>query len=432
MSAKSEAKASKFRRQPVARHGALSSPNPFVQVLTILGAMLVVAAVSVAAIGGFYVWDASRALDETSVSLGNDELPPHIGEIEGGVNMLVVGTDSCEGQDLKLFPRCAHDDGGERNDVTMLVHISDSPRRVTVVSFPRDMIVPIPSCENPEGGAYPAMSAQMINASYMYGGLPCTVTTVEELTGVDIQFAAAIRWTGVINMSDAIGGVDVCLSGDVKDRHTGLDLKAGEHTLVGAEALQFLRIRHGIGDGSDLGRISNQQQFMGSLVRKLQSGAVLSNYPVLLNLANTAVRQVNEGQLVLSESLSNPQRMVQIAMAVSDVSYEDIKFVQYPTVYAPGGGRVLPVTSDADQLFAALAENKPIALTGEVSGGNGVEVVGEAGGPTPAPTDGPSGTPSATPDATATPPADGDAAVELPSGITGQSAAQVTCTRAQG
>ncbi|WP_394279800.1 LCP family protein [Microbacterium sp.] len=439
MSAKPRATASKFRRQPVARHGALTSPNPFVQLLTIAGAILAVVVVSVSAIGGFYVWDAARALGESGVSIGDETLPPHIGEIEGGVNMLVVGTDSCEGQDLALFPRCKKDDGGERNDVTMLLHISDEPRRVTVVSFPRDMIVPIPSCENPEtGGSYSAMSAQMINASYMYGGLGCTVSTVEELTGVDVQFAASIRWTGVINMSDAIGGVDVCVSDDISDTHTGLNLAAGQHTLVGAEALQFLRIRHGIGDGSDLGRISNQQQFMGSLVRKLQSTATLSNYPALINLANTAVRQVNEGQLTLSESLTNPQRMAQIAMAVADVPYEDIVFVQYPTTYAPGGGRVLPVSSAADVLFTALEENKAIRVTGNASGGNGVEVVGEAGdgatGETPAPTatESPDGEAGETPDVTSTPAptASGDA-VELPSEINGQSANQVTCTVAE-
>lgn len=133
----------------------------------------------------------------------------------------------------------------------MLVHISDAPRRVTVVSIPRDMLVSIPSCTGEDGTQYSAMSSQMINVSYMYGGLACSVLTVEKLTGVDIQFAAAIRWTGVINMSDAIGGVDVCLSDDIRDVNTGLDLAAGQHTLVGAEALQFLRIRHGIGDGSD-------------------------------------------------------------------------------------------------------------------------------------------------------------------------------------
>lgn len=421
-------------RQPVARHGILSSPSPLRQVMAILGAMVAVVAISVGAVGAFYVWDAARALRDNSVSIGDETLPPELGEIEGGVNMLVVGTDSCEGQDVKLFPRCKHDAGGERNDVTMLVHISDSPRRVTVVSFPRDMIVPIPSCPAEGGGSYSAMSAQMINSSYMYGGLPCTVLTVEALTGIDIQYAAAIRWTGVINMSDAIGGVDVCVAADIKDKHTGLDLKAGSHTLVGAQALQFLRIRHGIGDGSDLGRISNQQQFMSSLVRKLQSDGVLANPSVLFNIATTAVSQVQDGQLVLSDSLTNPQRMVQIAMAVKSVPYKDIVFVQYPTKYAPGGGRVLPVTDAASVLFEALAENRPVKLTGSASQGYGVEVIGEAEQPTPSPTA--TASESGSPKPTKTPkpsktPKPTETAVELPNAIAGQTAADVTCTQAE-
>jgi len=439
VSASPEAKASP-RRQPVARHGILSSPHPFLQVLTVLGAMIAVVVISAGAVGAFAVWDSARAVADSGVSLGDEEveLPPTLGEIEGGVNMLVVGTDSCEGQDLTLFPRCANDDAeGERNDVTMLVHISDAPRRVTVVSFPRDMVVPIPSCTGDDGTQYSSMSAQMINSSYMYGGLPCTVLTVENLTGIDIQFAAAIRWTGVINMSDAIGGVDVCLSDDVSDVHTGLNLTKGPHTLVGAEALQFLRIRHGIGDGSDLGRISNQQQFMSSMVRKLQSEGVLGNPGTLLNLATTAVRQVTSDppQIVLSQSLANPQRMVQIAMAVRSVPYEDIVFVQYPTEYATGGSRVLPVTWAADELFAALAANQPIRLTGDTSQGHGVEVVGEAEQPVAEPTA------PATPDATDAPAATdapveseappAEAGVDLPSVISGQTAAQVTCTVAE-
>ena len=438
MSVSPEAKASKRRRQPVARHGVLKSPNPFLQILTVLGAIVAVVAISVGAVGTFALWDASRAVADNSVALegsSDAQLPPSIGEIEGGVNMLVVGTDSCEGQDLALFPRCGiDDDGGERNDVTMLVHISDAPRRVTVVSFPRDMLVSIPSCPDDNGGRYSAMSSQMMNASYMYGGLACTVLTVKQLTGIDIQFAASIRWTGVINMSDAIGGVDVCLADDIKDGNTGLDLKAGTHTLQGAEALQFLRIRHGIGDGSDLGRISNQQQFMSSMVRKLQSGGVLADPQTLFNLATTAVQQVTSKQLVLSESLANPTRMVQIAMAIKDVAYEDIVFVQYPTVYDGGGVHVLPVTSAADVLFDALANNQPIRLTGDASQGYGVQVEGTATKPGTEETAAP--TPEATADAgapaaTDAPVAPVDDTVDLPSSISGTTAAQVTCTVAE-
>jgi LCP family protein required for cell wall assembly len=416
----------------VARHARLSSPHPAGQIAKLVAVALIVLLVSGVGTGAFAFWETTQTIADNSVKLEDEkQLPPSIGEIEGGVNLLLVGTDSCKGQSTKLFPRCKHDPGGERNDVTMLVHIGDDPRRVTVVSFPRDMLVPIPSCPDGKGGHYDAMSSQMLNSSYMYGGLACTVLTVEKLSGLDIQFAGAIRWTGVINMSDAIGGVDVCVSGEIDDRNTGLHLKAGTHNLKGNKALQFLRIRHGIGDGSDLGRISNQQQFLSSMIRKLQSGAVLSNPSTLFGLANTAVQQVSKKQLVLSDSLSNPTRMVQIAMAVKDVDYKDIVFLQYPTAYEQGRGasKVVPRTGPAKVLFQALKDNKAIKLTGKTSQGFGVEVKGEASKPTTAPTPGTSGSPTTTP---TTPPVDPDAdAVELPSAIAGQTAAQVTCTLPQ-
>lgn len=428
-------------RAPLARHGALKSRHPFMTVVAMLGVVLGVFGVSAAGIAAYNVWDATQAITANAVVLDGDKpLPPSLGAIEGGVNILMAGTDSCEGANAALSGACkAKTTEGERNDVTMLVHISDEPRRVTVVSFPRDMLVPIPSCPKEDGsGNYSAMSSQMINASYEYGGLACTVLTVESLIEDEIDFAAAIRWTGVINMSDAIGGVDVCVAGDISDSHTGLNLKAGNHTLQGVQALQFLRIRHGIGDGSDLGRISNQQQFMSSMVRKLQSGAVLSNPATLLNLASTAISQVQQGQLVLSSGLTNPTLMVQIAMAVKDVPYEDIVFVQYPTRYAAGDGasRVMPVKDAAKVLFDALKANQPLTLTGDASQGYGVEVTGEAVkpevAPTPAPTAdaGDTAPPAETPVTAETPAA--ETRVELPSDIAGQTAAQTTCTVPEG
>ncbi|MEU1972683.1 LCP family protein [Microbacterium sp. NPDC019599] len=439
------ARSSQTGRETIARHGRLRSPHPILGLLAMLGITALVLVVSVTGVAAFSVWNAASAIADNAVVLdGDDSIPPSLGAIEGGVNLLLVGTDSCEGQDVALFPRCANDDSpGERNDVTMLVHISDSPRRVTVVSIPRDMLVDIPACAQEDGGESSPMWGEMINASYFYGGLGCTARTVEQLTGESIQFAAAIRWTGVIHMSDAIGGVDVCVAGDISDEHTGLSLTAGQHTLQGVQALQFLRIRHGIGDGSDLGRISNQQQFMSSMVRKLQSDAVLANPSVLLNLATTAMSQVTQGQLVLSSGLTNPRLMVQIAMAVKDVAYEDIVFVQYPTYYrarvGTEGSDVLPVTSAADVLFEALRNNQPLTLTGEASQGYGVEVTGEAAQPTPSASATPDAEPgsdaepdaSANPDPAVTEPAAPEERVELPSDIAGQTAAQVTCTQPQ-
>ncbi len=414
-------------RGTVARHARLTSPRPVGQVLTLLAVALVVVLIGGATIAGFYAWNAVAAVSDKSVTLENQrQLPPSIGEIEGGVNLLVVGTDSCEGQSLELFPRCgAKDAGGERNDVTMLVHIGDDPRRVTVVSFPRDLLVPIPSCTNEDGRIHSASSAEPLNASYMYGGLACTAKTISALTEMDIDFAAAIRWTGVINISNAIGGVDVCLADDIDDRETNLHLTAGTHNLQGAEALQFLRMRKGIGDGSDLGRISNQQQFLSSLIRKLRSDEVLADPGRLFTLANTAIQQVNEGQLRLDDNLSNPTRMVQIAMAVKDVPYEDIVFLQYPNAGHSDGIHVVPLREPATVLFQALTDNKAIALTG--TQGKSQNLVGEVAPPQPSE----SAPASPSPGTTATdPPPDPDAdAVALPSEITGQTANQETCTK---
>lgn len=413
-------------RATAARHARVGSRHPLARLFTIIGVVLAVALVSGAGVAGFALWNAADTIASKSVELGDEELlPPSMGAIEGDVTMLLVGTDSCDGQDIALFPRCAEDDGGERNDVTMLVRISDNPRRVTVVSIPRDMLVSLPACPKDGGGQWPAESSAMMNASYTHGGLPCSVLTVEKLTGVDIQYAAAVRWTGVINLSDAVGGVDVCVQGDIDDGHTGLHLTAGTHTLQGAEALQFLRIRHGIGDGSDLGRISNQQQFMSSLVRKLQSDEVLTNPTTLFTFASVAMQQVSSGQLVLSQGLANPTRMVQIAMALKSVPFEDFVFVQYPTTYTSDFTRVLPVREDAEALFAALAENKALHLTGEASQGSGVDVQGDA---TPLPPV----TPSPTPGVTGEPAPVIDEAVELPDSISGTTAAQITCTRPEG
>jgi len=121
-------------------------------------------------------------------------------------------------------------------------------------------------------------------------------------------------------------------------------------------------------------------------------------------------------------------------MAVKSVPYKDIVFVQYPTKYAPGGGRVLPVTDAASVLFEALAENRPVKLTGSASQGYGVEVIGEAEQPTPTPTA--TASESGSPKPTKTPkpsktPKPTETAVELPNAIAGQTAADVTCTQAE-
>jgi LCP family protein required for cell wall assembly len=271
----------------------------------------------------------------------------------------------------------------------------------------------------------------MFNSALSRGGLGCVVLTVEKLTGVQIPFAAAVDFNGVSAMSNAIGGVTVCLASPVTDAYTNppLDLPAGQNTLVGDQALSFLRSRHGVGDGSDLGRISNQQVFLSALARKVVSGGVLSNPVQLYGLAKAAVKNITP-----SESLANPTTLVQIGLAMQDTGLGNMVFVQYPVYSDPdNANRVVVNQNAADVLDNALVKDLPVQITG---------TTGRAAETTPGPTLSPAppatpATPTATPIAPTSPstpapsvaPTPGQTTVPLPTDITGQTAAQQTCTK---
>jgi LCP family protein required for cell wall assembly len=417
------------RRTPIARHGQLRSPSAAGQLLKLIGIAMAVVLVSGIGVAGFVLGGMLSTVSANAVELDHQkELPPDIAAYKGGFDILLTGVDTCEPKYKDLFgARCTGKDaGGTLNDVNLLVHVSSGPRRVTVVSFPRDLMIPIPACTDANNRTYSAMSKQQLNVAYEHGGekggLNCVAKTVSSLVGgEDIEFAAKVTFGGVIEITNAIGGVDVCLANPIRDRFTGLDMAAGDHTIQGMQALQFLRTRHGVGDGSDLGRISNQQQYMSSLVRKLVSGQVLGNVGTVLKLADTGLNN-----LETSTSLANPMTIAQIALAIKDVPFQDFVFVQYPTMYDPADpNRVIPDKRNATILWDAIKANSQLQITHEYDKNDGVVVKDAApetptapATPTRSPTDAPTGTPTDAPtDVT-----------QLPSAIKGTSAAQVTCS----
>lgn len=407
------------RRRTLARHGQQRSPGAVSQLLKFIAIGLAVVLVSGLGVAAYVVYDLSSTVTANAVELdGTENLPPDIGEYKEGFNLLLTGVDTCEEAYAQYFgPRCTGADSeGTLNDVNLLVHVSQEPRRITVVSFPRDLMLPIPECEDENGNATPAMSKQPLNVAYTDGGLNCVRNTITQLTGQEIQFAASVTFGGVIEITNAIGGVDVCLANPIKDKYTGLDMAAGTHTVQGLQALQFLRTRHGVGDGSDLGRIGNQQQYMSSLVRKLISSDTLGNVPVMLKLANTGL-----SNLEASTSLADPMKIVQIALAVKSVPFEDIVFLQYPTVTdSDNPNKVVANKSAAQTMWDAINENAQLQVTHENTANDGVVVTD----PGPATTD-PATTDPAVPDPETTEPSN---VVALPDSIKGNSAAQQTCS----
>lgn len=390
----------------LARHGRLRRRSAVTTILKFVSAAVAVVLVSGAAVAGYAVWDISNSAQPGVALIGETEgPPPDIGAIEGGVNLLLVGSDSGEGNP-------AYGRRGENlNDVTILLHISADHTNATVVSFPRDLFVPIPSCPRENGnGNWGAQSSNKINVALTYGGLACAVQTVTDLTGVSIPFAAKIEFNGVIEMSNAIGGVTVCVASAINDGQIGLHLDAGEHTLQGWDALMFLRSRYGVNGGTDIARISNQQVFLSALVREGKSSETLSDPIKVYGLAKAAVDNMQ-----VSNSLNNPLTLASIAIAMKNISPENIQLVQYPSHFGSsnGVGGVLPNQQDANVLFSAIINDLPVKLTG--STGPGSEVKTDAAPVEP------------------TDPANQPLQdyVELPSGITGQNSAQETCSKGQ-
>ncbi|GAA2449070.1 LCP family protein [Agromyces soli] len=411
----------------LARHGRLRRSAAWKTILKGVAAVAAVTLVSGGAVAAYAAWDLASSAQPT-VTLDSEKVlegVPDVGAIEGGVNLLVIGSDSRQGQGDGFGD--PDEETAVLNDVTMLMHIAEDHSHVEVVSFPRDMYVPVPgTCTDPENPdeELSALSSVKLNSVLAYGGMDCVVKTVEELTGVTIPFAGIVQFMGVAGLSEAIGGVEVCVAEPIEDPYTDTYLTAGMHELSGLAALQFLRVRHGVGDGSDLGRISNQQVFLSALARQLQSDGTLGDPVKLYSIAKVALANMQ-----LSSSLTDPTRMISIAKAMKDVDLSKIAFIQYPTGYMDDG--VVPAES-AELVNQALQNDEPITFDPNADQTD----FASAADPT-APPASPSAEVAAEGDTGEAPAEDAssDAPVEstpppgsLPSDVTGQTAAEVRCS----
>jgi LCP family protein required for cell wall assembly len=331
----------------------------------------VVVGAGLVAVGGgfFYVTSQLNAAGiEVFSTDGETFTPPTAAEINGPINVLVVGSDTREDQGDTNYGEV----GTNLADVIILVHISEDRSNAVAMSFPRDLMVPVPACPNPNGGEpYPAREFVQINSTMNYGGPACTLLAVQALTGVTIPYLGVIDFKGVIAMSEAIGGVEVCVSEPINDDKSKLYLDAGYHTLEGADALAFLRTRYGVGDGSDLSRISNQQVFLTSLVRKLKDEGALTNPFTMFRLATAALEN-----MTLSKSLTDISVLFGIAREVNDVDLDKITFIKLPVYDLDGdyAGRVAAIPERSQLLFDLIANDEPLILE-KANPGTGAVVV---------------------------------------------------------
>lgn len=405
-----------MKRTPLAQHAPNRTPSAWRTLLRLLGIGLAVVTVSAVAVAGYVVVDLTQRAGDDAVKLeaAPKAPPPSLGEFDGPFSMLLIGTDECGEVSKKLLgKRCQREDG-VLNDINLLVHVSAAPRRVTVVSLPRDLMLKVPQCTRKDGSAASGMRKAPINTVYAHAGLSCVAKTVSELSGIDIGFAAKLSFDGVMKITDAIGGVEVCIGpkGLHDKKYTGIDWPPGPRIIKGFEALQFIRVRHGIGNNSDLSRISNQQQYMSRLARTILSSETLTDIPKMLRLASTIVDNVQA-----SEELADPVRLAQLALTMKGVRYDDFLFLQLPTLDDPDAPtqRVVENTGAAEPMWEAIRSGGSMQITGAASNGGSATVETPT---TPPPSPSSSPTPSSTPPGTTV----------LPTEITGIDLNQQTCT----
>lgn len=287
-------------------------------------------------------------LSGNSRSIGSSDGKP--------LNILLIGSDTRSSkEDCKIGGACAGSTptavkGSEATgnaDVEMLLHVSADRKHAEVVSIPRDTITDIPDCTGPDGNVVKARRDRVNSA--LTAGPECSVRTVSALTGITIPHVAVVDFAGVITLTNALGGVPVCVSDDVYDPYSHLKLSKGEHQVQGASALAFLRTRHSFGDGSDIGRSRAQHLFMNSLIRSLRSAGTLSDPVKLYNVADAATKA-----LTVDKGLAGVSSIKDLYNQLNKVPSNDIAFSTMPNVPDPSNPNVVLPAPRAAALFERL------------------------------------------------------------------------------
>ncbi|MFF5495479.1 LCP family protein [Streptomyces aquilus] len=272
----------------------------------------------------------------------------------GSENILVLGSDTRSGSNKKLGGGA--DDGSARSDTAMIVHVYEGHKKASVVSIPRDTLVDRPECTDTDGNAHDAASMVMFNSAYSTGGAACAVKTVESLTGIRMDHYLEVDFSGFQKLIDELGGVDVTTTKNITDHDSHLNLKAGTHTLTGKQALGLVRTRHGVGDGSDLGRIQLQQAFIKALIDQIKHVDVFGNPKKLYDLANTATKAVTT-----DSDLGSVNKLMSFANGLKGISSKNMTMVTMPVQYDPAdANRVLVDEAKAKAVWKALENDRAI------------------------------------------------------------------------
>jgi len=292
-------------------------------------------------VGTGVAWGKIRSFESginhfSSVALGE-------GGEDGAIDVLLVGLDSrtdAHGNPLseeELATLRAGDDVSTNTDTIILVRIPNNGKSATAISIPRDSYVEAPGVGKMKiNGVYGSVKEEKriklvesgvsdaeADKQSTEAGREALIKTVANLTGVTVDHYAEIGLLGFALITDALGGVNVCLKEAVYEPLSGADFAAGWQKLDGPQALSFVRQRHDLPRG-DLDRVTRQQAVMASLAHEVISSKTLSS-PATLNRLQDAVQR----SVVLSEGWDVMEFVEQLQkLAAGSVAFATIPILE--------------------------------------------------------------------------------------------------------
>ena len=309
------------------------------------------------------------------------EKPDYGGE-RGPLNILVMGSDSREGEDNDVRSEGATD---ERSDTTILIHVSADRKDAYGVSLPRDAIIDRPDCKV-KGQTVPGEQAALFNTAFTVGGAQCTIQTVEKLTGIYIDHFVTLDFNGFKDMVDAVGGVQVCIPQDVDDDEHDIHFDAGTQELTGQDALNYVRERYVLSVTGDIGRMKRQQAFIASMISKVFSADTLSRPDQVYSFLDAATDSI-----AVDEDLDSLGALFDLVTQFKHTGLARIKFVTVPFAeYEPDPNRLI-WTPEAEDLWERIRADQRLGEDFSEDSLSADDPVGTTDGPGSSPGTGGSG-----------------------------------------
>ncbi|MCB5908634.1 LCP family protein [Streptomyces pinistramenti] len=333
------------------------------RILAWTGAVLGLVILGTAGVGAWVYQHLDGNIHGVDVGLDGDR-PANLSP--GSKNILVVGSDSRAGDNAKYGKGLTT----MQSDTLMVVHISADRKWATALSFPRDSWVQIPACERGSGSRSTPHHFK-INEAFSIGGdsgdigkaAACTIKTVEKSTGLRIDHFTSVDFQGFKGMVNALGGIEVCPKQAIHDKKAHLDLDAGCQTVKDEKALGYVRTRYSVGDGSDLGRIGRQQEFMKAIATKAQSK--LTSPGDLYGFLDSATKSITTDR-----DLEGLKPLYDLAATVKDIPTDRLTFLTVPNYPREADiptdkANVIWQYPQAGDLFSDLAHDREVGEAGK-------------------------------------------------------------------